>query len=195
MKILLLMTLLALATVLLVAGCGTSRAGYQTAPYRVVRTAGPFEIRDYPDLALVETPMALDGADSGFGRLFRFISGRNAAQTKIAMTTPVYMSGNDAERTMAFVMPSSLATAQVPAPADPALRVREAAAGRFAVLRFSGSRSPRHEAEALHRLRGWMLGAGVDGAASPVYGYFDPPWTPPFLRRNEVMLRLGAGTR
>ena len=78
----------------LLAGCQVTRAGYETAPYTVVRTDGAFELRDYPALLLVETPMAnASGGDGGFRRLFRFITGANADKQKIAMTTPVYLSG------------------------------------------------------------------------------------------------------
>ena len=59
--------------------------------------------------------------------------------------------------------------------------------------RFSGGRSAQHDAEALGRLRTWMQAEGLKELSPAVYGYFDPPWTPAFLRRNEVMLRTEAG--
>jgi len=175
-------------------GCQTTRGGYESAPYKVVRTDGKFELRDYPSLAVVETPMATSGNsdDGSFMRLFRFITGANEAKQKIAMTTPVFMSGNDTNRTMAFVLPAKLNAATAPKPADGAVTVRELPGGRFAVLRFSGGRNAKHEAETLARLRTWLAAQGLKASASPVYGYFDPPWTPLFLRRNEVMLRVEA---
>jgi hypothetical protein len=63
-------------------------------------------------------------------------------------------------------------------------------AGRFAVLRFNGARSPQQETEHLERLKAWVADQNFRVSAAPVYAYFDPPWTPPFLRRNEVMLRV-----
>ena len=123
-------------------------------------------------------------------RLFRFISGRNEVTEKIAMTTPVLMSGTAPTRTMAFVLPAKLKSSDVPKPADKAVPVREIPPGRFAVLRFSGGRNANNEAEALTRLRNWLAQDKLSGIASPVYGYFDPPWTPGFLRRNEVMLPI-----
>jgi DNA gyrase inhibitor GyrI len=81
----------------------------------------------------------------------------------------------------------------VPKPADGSLTVREVPAGRFAVLRYSGGRNPKKEAESLARLKAWMEKERLGALSSPVYGYFDPPWTPAFLRRNEVMLRTEAG--
>jgi hypothetical protein len=87
------------------------------------------------------------------------------------------------------VLPAKLKADAVPKPSDGSVAVRELPAGRFAVLRFSGGRSAKHDAEALGRLRAWMQAEGLKELSPPVYGYFDPPWTPGFLRRNEVMLR------
>lgn len=173
------------------AGCQATRAGYESAPYGVIRKEGKFEVRDYPALTVVETSMARegDGSDGSFRRLFRFITGRNGDGRKIAMTTPVFMSGSDTDRTMAFVLPAKLKAGEVPKPEENSLAVREVEAGRFAVLRFRGGRSAENEARALARLQSWLAGQGLKADPSPVYGYFDPPWTPAFLRRNEVMLR------
>jgi hypothetical protein len=177
---------------LVATGCGTVRAGYESAPYQVVRVSGEFEVRDYPALTVVETPMARgsNGSDGSFNRLFRFITGGNEAKQKIAMTTPVFMSDNETNATMAFVMPAKMKTGEVPKPSDGNVTVRELAKGQFAVLRYSGGRSASHETEALERLRAWMKSAGLKELSPPVYGYFDPPWTPAFLRRNEVMVRI-----
>jgi DNA gyrase inhibitor GyrI len=177
---------------LVATGCGTVRAGYESAPYQVVRASGEFEVRDYPALTVVETPMvrSSNGSDGSFNRLFRFITGGNEAKQEIAMTTPVFMSGNETNATMAFVMPAKMKTGEVPKPSDGNVTVRELAGGRFAVLRYSGGRSASNESEALERLRAWMKSEGLKELSAPVYGYFDPPWTPAFLRRNEVMARI-----
>ena len=152
-------------------------------------------MRDYPSLTVVETLMAGEEGNGGFGRLFRFISGSNENAQKIAMTTPVLMSGDDASRTMSFVLPSNLEHGRIPKPADASVSVRVIPQGRFAVLRFSGGRSAPREAAALDRLKTWMATEGLSSSSRPVYGYFDPPWTPPFWRRNEVMLRVEARTQ
>jgi hypothetical protein len=179
---------------LIATGCGTVRGEYESAPYQVVRASGKFELRDYPALTVVQTTMApgSNGSDGSFNRLFRFITGGNEAKEKIAMTTPVFMSGGDTNATMAFVMPSRMKTGEVPKPSDRSVTVRELAGGRFAVLRYSGGRNTKNEAESLERLRSWMKTEGLRELSPPVYGYFDPPWTPAFLRRNEVMLRVEA---
>ncbi len=187
--------ILIVALVLVLAGCKTSRAGYESAPYTVVRSNGNIEIRDYPALMVVETPMASsrNGDDGSFMRLFRFITGGNEAKQKIAMTTPVFMSGSETNTTMAFVLPTKMKSGEVPRPSDGSVTVRELAAGRFAVLRYTGGRNAKKEAESLARLKTWMAPERLSVLSPPVYGYFDPPWTPAFLRRNEVMLRTEAG--
>jgi hypothetical protein len=77
---------------------------------------------------------------------------------------------------------------QVPKPTDALLSVRQLEPGRFAVLRYSGGRNAEKEAEAERRLKSWMEAERLPAKPPPVFGYFDPPWTPAFLRRNEVML-------
>ena len=192
MKLVWLWILIAVVGVgLLVAGCQATRAGYESAPYKVVRSDGKFELRDYPALAVVETPMTNSkGSDGGFTRLFRFITGSNEGKQKIAMTTPVFMSGSGTNLTMAFVLPEKLNTAAVPKPADAALTVRELPPGQFAVLRYSGGRNTKNEAKSLAKLKAWIEAQKLSVLSPPVYAYFDPPWTPTFFRRNEVMLRI-----
>jgi len=190
----------ALLVVILVAagGCQVTRAGYETAPYRVTESDGAFQIREYPALQWVETSMGsgMGDTDGSFGRLFGFITGRNQSRRKIAMTTPVYMAGSpihdsSAPRVMAFVMPKDMGSNSVPVPSDAAVRRREMAAGRFAVLRFRGGRSSEREGAVLAELQAWLAGRGLSVTDPlPIYGYFDPPWTPSVFRRNEVMLRL-----
>jgi hypothetical protein len=182
--------ILVAAAALTLMGCQATRAGYESAPYKVVRSDGKFELREYPTLTVVETPMAgPKGDDGGFMRLFRFITGANEAKQKIAMTTPVFMSGNPTSLTMAFVLPADLPADSVPRPADGTLTMHKLPAGRFAVLRFSGGQNAKNEAESLLRLQSWLEQERLPAPGRPVYAYFDPPWTPGFLRRNEVMLR------
>jgi hypothetical protein len=175
---------------LALAGCKVTRSGYESAVYQVVRADGKFQVRQYPALTVVETAMtgSRNGDDGSFMRLFRFITGGNEAKQKIAMTTPVFMSGGETNATMAFVMPAKMRTGEVPKPSDGSVTVRELPAGQFAVLRYRGGRNAKKEAESRARLEAWMDSERLSVLSPPVYGYFDPPWTPAFLRRNEVML-------
>ena len=172
-------------------GCKTSRSGYESAPYSVALSDGDYELRDYPDLAIVRTPMpdAGGGADNaGFGKLFRYITGHNKSQASIAMTTPVFISQEP--RAMAFVLPANSPLEQAPAPLDASLKIEKIPAGRFAVLRFSGNRSAAKESQSIAILNAWIAKNDLVAVEAPLFGYFDPPWTPAFLRRNEAMLRV-----
>lgn len=182
---LLLLSLLAVAA-LGISACAATRAGYETAPYTAVRSDGPFELRDYPELALVATRR--DSDNGSFMRLFRYISGDNATEQKIAMTTPVFMQ-DDA---MAFVLPAALS--QAPAPASGEVRLAKRPAVRVAVHRYSGSRSPAADAAALAKLRSWMGQQGLRESGKPFSASYDPPWTPGPLRRNEVLVPITAGS-
>jgi DNA gyrase inhibitor GyrI len=165
----------------------------ESAPYTVVSKENGVEIRDYPALRVVETPMPSgrqQGADGGFRRLFRYISGANEGNQEIAMTTPVFMSGEPAASTMAFVLPASFTAETAPRPTDAAVRLRELPPGRFAVLRFAGGRNAANESAALVKLLAALEAKNLSATGAPIYGYFNPPWTPTFLRRNEVMLPL-----
>ncbi len=177
------------ATVLLVMSYQSKASGSESAPYQVVRAEGKFELRDYPALKVVEAGSG-QNADSSFMRLFRFIRGSNQGQQKIAMTTPVLMSGSETNATMAFVMPANLKTNHVPKPNDSGLEVKEMAAGQFAVFRFRGGRNTQNEQAALLKLKDWMKLQQLNQQSPPIYGYFNPPWIPGFFRHNEVMIRV-----
>lgn len=186
---------LVIGGIAVVVGCQTSRHHYASAPYKVVRADGQFELRDYPALTIAETTMTRDAkaADNSFMRLFGFIAGKNDSQQKIAMTTPVFMSGSASNRMMAFAMPANIKPDQVPKPTDGSVAVRELPGGRFAVLQFSGGRNAKSEAETVEQLKTWMSAQGLHVSSPAMYGYFDPPWTLPLLRRNEVMLQTDSG--
>lgn len=166
-----------------IAACATSRAGYETAPYTVIRSDGDFEIREYPELKIATT--ARDADNSSFMRLFRYIDGGNVEKEKIAMTTPVFM----VDGKMAFVVPEKHKT-DTPAPASPQVVVDTLKAQQVAVFRFNGSRTKDSEPQAIEKLRAWMKQNKLTEAGTPFSAYYDPPWTPGFLRRNEVLMPL-----
>lgn len=58
------------------------------------------------------------------------------------------------------------------------------------MFRFSGSRSAAKESQSIALLNAWIAKNDLVAVESQIFGYFDPPWTPAFLRRNEAMLRV-----
>jgi hypothetical protein len=169
-----------------------SRNAYVTAKYTVIRTDGDFEIRDYDALVVAETPMVAGGAgrNVGFMKLFRFISGANAAGQRISMTTPVFIDPGPAKPFMAFVLPADFNCGDLPAPTDRAVVLRDVEPCRYATFRFSGSISEKSQQEAHARLLEWMKEAGLGASGGPWFAYYDPPWTLPSWRRNEVLVRV-----
>ncbi len=179
----------------------TSRFGTASPDYDVEMADGDFEIRSYPAMAVVSAPVDADGSgpgvsastDSAFLQLFRYITGDNEGGATIAMTTPVLMdTAADGEGRMQFILPPEYVGAAPPQPTGSGLAVEELAGGLFASLRFEaeGPASPSAD-EALARLRRILGQRGLTAAGTPpIFAYYDPPWTPSFLRRNEVLLQL-----
>ncbi len=181
-----------LLSLVFLAGCKLTRAGYESAGYQVVRRSGSFEIRDYPALTLVSTPMTATQPtdDNSFLRLFRYIGGANEAEAKIAMTTPVFSDQGGTNRQMSFVIPKKVAATGAPKAKRDDISVQTRAAGRFAVYRFSGSSGVERAASARGRLTDWIAAEKLQPIDEPVMANYDPPFTPVFLRRNEVMVRV-----
>ena len=170
-----------------------SRAATKTAPYTTVRSDGAFELRDYPELTLATTPMDDEKGSGAFGRLFGFITGKNAKEEQIPMTTPVFIDPASGKQTMSFVLPPSVVNKGAPEPSgDVHLHKMEPA--RYAVLRFKGSANAKNQQTPAEKLRAWLGKQNVAAESEPIFAYFDPPWTPVFLRRNEVMLKVAKET-
>ena len=165
----------------------TSRAGYETASYKVEKKEGSFEIRKYAAHKVAST-----SSSGGFGTLFRYISGENKEKQKIAMTTPVFMpaSGDGKQREMQFVVPADVAELGAPAPTASNVKIKTMPGGRYAALRFSGQLNAKTQKKKLDQLRAKLKEKGLKSIGSPIFAGYDPPWTPGPLRRNEVLFRL-----
>ncbi len=168
----------------------TSRAATETPQYKVVRADGKFEIRDYPPLTVATTSMEGDEMNGGFGKLFRFITGSNEGSEKIAMTAPVLIDTAKDKKTMSFIMPKQAVQKGVPKPAGENVTLGKVEAARFAVLRFRGGRNTENGQAAIDKLNAWLHTQRMAGKSDPIFAYYDPPWTPVFMRRNEVMIRI-----
>ena len=164
-------------------------ASYESPDYKTVSSEGSFEIRDYPSLTLASTPMQKRGEDGSFMKLFRFIEGRNDRSEKISMTTPVLMTGPQSG-TMSFVVPKAVAEKGAPAPSNPDVTIQTVPAARYAAYRFSGSGNPAASEAAAKKLLGWADSKNLSVSGTPLFAYYNPPWTPWFMRRNEVLIRI-----
>ena len=172
----------------------TARSGYESAEYTVIASEKPFEIRKYPDLMMATTKMRFrsQGGDGSFMRLFRYISGANDVEQKVAMTTPVFMqpetSASDGQ--MGFVIPKQVSEQGIPGPSSENVQIQKRSGGRFAVIRFAGRMKGDSVAQAEADLREWIREQGMQAEQDVECAGYDPPWTPGPLRRNEILIRL-----
>lgn len=159
--------------------------------FQSVLRDGDFEIRDYQAYLVAETRVEAgfdDAGDIAFGRLFRYISGRNAGNSKISMTAPVRQAPADSGQHVAFVVPSAFTRDTVPQPSDQQVQIREEPAQRLAVLRYSGRWTEARFREHERRLRDWMAGRSLSATGPAIYARYNAPFVPWPLRRNEVLI-------
>ncbi len=208
---------LAIAGALIVGACGVF--GGPSAPepaYDVLRAAPPFEIRAYPALAVASTAMGAgigEGTGGAFRRLFGYISGDNLGDREIAMTAPVVQepAGDDkgariemtapvlqqpegeGEWRMLFVLPAGMTADTAPVPTEGSVQVGTLPARSVAVVRFSGFLRDANVAEARDRLLAWMAAEGLAPAGPAEVAGYNPPWTLPWFRRNEILIPVDGG--
>jgi SOUL heme-binding protein len=180
-------------------------------PYRLLASVGSVEIRQYGPRIAAETIVSGDeiaARSAGFKRLAGYIFGANHAQSSIATTAPEAQQpgGSGESITMTapvaqapgasgmwqiqFFMPAGFTLASLPAPNDQAVHLVPVPSETDAVVRFSGTASPA--SVALHRdhLMGVLAGSIWRPVGAPVTWFYDPPWTLPPLRRNEVAVAV-----
>jgi hypothetical protein len=166
----------------------------ETPDYRVVTREGEIEMRDYPALNVAEVVSEGRRAEAlraGFRPLARYIFARERPGEKIAMTAPVTQEPGDDDRwRVRFIMPRSYALEDLPTPAGAAVRLVRTEPQRMAAIRFSGVTDDDLLAEKEQRLRGWMTRHELEPTGPPVYAYYDDPFTPGFLRRNEILIAV-----
>ncbi|MGB0623918.1 MAG: SOUL family heme-binding protein [Luminiphilus sp.] len=148
--------------------------------------AEQIEIRAYAPRVMAVTDMAED-SNSGFRVLAGYIFGGNAEEQKIAMTAPVQQS-MAGEKEMAFMIPAEYALEDLPEPEDQRVSFREAPAYTAAVIQFSGWASAEKADENWQQLRQFLIAEGIDITGEPTLNQYNPPWTLPFMRRNEIIV-------
>ena len=175
--------------------------------YRVIDTRGEAELRAYEPCVVADvvvTGDAEDAASAAFRPLFNYISGANAASTALAMTAPVLQEGTGERLAMtapviqeasgsrswvvSFVLPGERSLADYPVPANPQVTLRAIPAHLAAALRWSGRWTTGNIERRTAELRMLMDQAGWQVTGEPRWARFDPPWTPPFMRRNEIVV-------
>jgi hypothetical protein len=177
-------------------------------PFKLVRHVGAVEIRDYGPRVAAEAVVdgdEMESRNAGFRKIAGYIFGGNHAGESIAMTAPVAQgrAGDNGENIamtapvaqdraadgqwrIAFFMPAGKTLDNLPVPNDPGVRLVAVPAVTMAVLRFSGSRDTDAIAAKQSELLGTLASGPWQPSGAPVAWFYDPPWTLPFARRNEV---------
>ncbi len=176
-------------------------------PYETVRSVGAFELRSYPEHVVAETEVwgDFEGAGSrAFRYLFGYITGENVARQsiamtapvvqgtsqRIAMTAPVVQTASQDKFTVAFVLPAEMSEASAPVPTRAEVVLRTVPPRLVAAARFTG----RWSSSAYEKHRTALLVGLADAGLTPVgdawFARFDPPFTPWFLRHNEVLVQV-----
>ena len=163
----------------------------EEAAYKVVEKEDAFELRDYAPHILAETVVEGSLEDAGnqaFRLLFQYISGDNGTHGKVAMTAPVGQRPAQEKWAVSFMMPAAYTLGTLPAPADPKVALRPVPARRVAAVRYSGFWSEKSYLQSKARLEAWIRIKGFTVAGEPIWARYNPPFTPWFLRRNEILI-------
>lgn len=151
-------------------------------PYRVESVRDGFEVRRYPPAVLARVPGG--AVSSAFRTLFSYITGGNERSEKISMTAPVLEESG----MFAFVMPHGSTLTDLPAPRDPLVTMTQTPEELVAAVRFSGRWTEGGFRKRATELEARATAAGFEIVGPARFARYDPPWTPWFLRRNEVLI-------
>jgi len=208
-------TYLVLLTLVFFGGCSIVGTKTTEPSWHSVRQDGDIEIRDYDPMVVAEVTTAGEryaAINAGFRILAEYIFGGNTAQTKIPMTAPVTQEARDAksvkiamtapvtqeasanqnEWKIRFVMPPEYTLTSLPVPNDARIKFLKIPAYRTAVIQFSGFNTDNNLNEHQTTLMNWLTKNNIAPIGQPIYAFYNPPWTLPFFRRNEIMVRISG---
>ena len=175
--------------------------------YKVIQSEQNIEIRQYEPMIIAEVEVdgkREDAIGDGFRLLADYIFGNNTVQQvismtapvqqkenqKIAMTAPVQQQSTGKSWRMSFVMPSKYSMDSLPVPNNNRVRLKGILAKKFVVIEFSGTNSNENVTEHENQLMNYIEENQIKINDSPKYAFYNPPWSLPFLRRNEVMIEI-----
>jgi hypothetical protein len=176
--------------------------------YAIVRKLGEIELRRYAPYAVAEVLMqgaASDVGNQGFPILAGYIFGKNKGERKFEMTSPVIQTADPVKMAMTapvtqtassggfliqFVLPKGVTAANAPEPLDARVKLRDIQAASVAVIRYSGFWTDANYNAHLAQLQAALRSADVAWVGEPVYSRYNAPFTPWFMRRNEIWLHV-----
>lgn len=188
-------------------GCVTGTI--EEPKYKIIAVEGDFEIREYAPRIVAETLVseAFDRAPNvGFRRLADYIFGNNESKQSIAMTSPVAQEPQSEKIAMTapvgqerakdnlwvitFTMPSSYTMETLPKPKNPEVILKQLPASKFAAVRFTGFNRAQTVDSKTQELTKWLAKKSLQAEGQAIYARYNPPWTPWFMRRNEILLEI-----
>jgi hypothetical protein len=198
------------------AAAGPIMSRVEQPKYTVNRSDGATEIRDYGSMIAAEVEVSGErraAINEGFRLIAGYIFGANKPNAKIAMTAPVEQQAKqtiamtapvtqqsrDRSWTVRFIMPKSWTMETLPTPTDDRVKLVPMPSKQMVVIRFSGVANDALIATKTSELRQYAADNKLSVRGEPVLAFYNPPWTLPFFRRNEIMLELtssraGEGT-
>lgn len=197
----------AVAAMLCTALWGPFVTNVETPEYEIFNSDKNIEIRDYAKMIVAETEVSGErdvAIRRGFRIIADYIFGNNLsakkvamtapvtqqASEKIAMTAPVTQQGDENLWKVRFVMPACYTLETLPKPKNPAVKLKKVEAKRFAAIRFSGFASQNNLLRHMQKLEDFIQENKLTAISAPTYAFYNPPWTLPFLRRNEMMIEI-----
>jgi SOUL heme-binding protein len=179
--------------------------------YQIIRSLADIEVRQYAAYAVAEVVVAGPAGDAGgqaFPILAGYIFGKNKGERKFAMTAPVTQAAVPVKFEMTapvtqaaapggflvqFVLPKGVTVASAPEPLDARVQLREVPPRQVAVIRYSGLWSESNYNEHLAKLQAALHAADLKWEGEAVNSRYNAPFTPWFMRRNEIWLQLSGG--
>jgi hypothetical protein len=175
--------------------------------YTVEQKFPKFEVRRYEACVFADVTVTGDfesAGNVGFRPLIGYISGNNKPNSKIAMmapvvqepvskiamTSPVVQQNSGQENIISFVMPAGMTLDALPIPTNSKVSLREVPEQLMAVSRFSGRWTVATYLKHVAELENSIAQSGLTSNGSPRFARFDPPWTPWFMRRNEIQIPI-----
>lgn len=176
--------------------------------YEVIRKLDNVEVRQYAPYVVAEVILSASADEAGnqaFPILAGYIFGKNKGERKFAMTAPVTQAAVPVKMEMTapvtqsavaggmrvqFVLPRGVTLESAPEPLDPRVQLRLVPASQWAAIRYTGTWSQANYEEHLALLKTALGNAGIATQGEPVLARYNAPFTPWFMRRNEIWLAL-----
>lgn len=165
----------------------------EEAKYEVIKSQGNLQIRDYAPMIIAETEVTGERKEAirqGFRIIANYIFGNNTSKHKVAMTAPVIQEKTENNWKIRFVMPAGYTLNTLPKPNNKAVHLKQIDRKRFATIMFSGTADEEGLKKYNDELIAFIKDNNLKSLSQANFAFYNPPWTPPFLRRNEVLVEI-----